>query len=193
MSTPGKKNQTPDDPNGPWNDFAGETAAPDGPWNDYADEVATPKKKAPAPAPPVDQAAIARQVYNDSPWYQRPFIAAGAEMNRIGRGLQQLITDKDSAKGRALQQRIDADAPMQEGVNGVSGFIGRVLPYAATAVMGGPEAAVLGRLGQAGTLARFATKAGVAAAEGAGYGALGETRTGENRLANAGYGALGGV
>lgn len=52
MSTPGKKNQTPDDPNGPWNDFAGETAAPDGPWNDYADEVATPKKKAPAPAPP---------------------------------------------------------------------------------------------------------------------------------------------
>lgn len=114
-------------------------------------------------------------------------------MNRIGRGLQQLITDKDSAKGRALQQRIDADAPMQEGVNGVSGFIGRVLPYAATAVMGGPEAAVLGRLGQAGTLARFATKAGVAAAEGAGYGALGETRTGENRLANAGYGALGGV
>ncbi|HHW4669385.1 MAG TPA: hypothetical protein ACQGQJ_07295 [Xylella fastidiosa subsp. multiplex] len=193
MSTPGKKNQTPDDPNGPWNDFAGETAAPDGPWNDYADEVATPKKKAPAPAPLVDQAAIARQVYNDSPWYQRPFIAAGAEMNRIGRGLQQLVTDKDSAKGRALQQRIDADAPMQEGVNGVSGFIGRVLPYAATAVMGGPEAAVLGRLGQAGTLARFATKAGVAAAEGAGYGALGETRTGENRLANAGYGALGGV
>ncbi|MBE0269668.1 hypothetical protein FG476_04080 [Xylella fastidiosa subsp. multiplex] len=145
------------------------------------------------PAPPVDQAAIARQVYDDSPWYQRPFIAAGAEMNRIGRGLQQLVTDKDSAKGRALQQRIDADAPMQEGVNGVSGFIGRVLPYAATAVMGGPEAAVLGRLGQAGTLARFATKAGVAAAEGAGYGALGETRTGENRLANAGYGALGGV
>ncbi|QJP51642.1 hypothetical protein HKJ32_06400 [Xylella fastidiosa subsp. multiplex] len=42
-------------------------------------------------------------------------------------------------------------------------------------------------------MARFATKAGVAAAEGAGYGALGETRTGENRLANAGYGALGGV
>ncbi|WNY19703.1 hypothetical protein [Xylella fastidiosa] len=145
------------------------------------------------PAPPVDQAAIARQVYDDSPWYQRPFIAAGAEMNRIGRGLQQLVTDKDSAKGRALQQRIDADAPMQEGVNGVSGFIGRVLPYAATAVMGGPEAAVLGRLGQAGKAAQLAAKAGVAAAEGAGYGALGETRTGENRLANAGYGALGGV
>lgn len=145
------------------------------------------------PAPPVDQAAIARQVYDNSPWYQRPFIAAGAEMNRIGRGLQQLVTDKDSAKGRALQQRIDADAPMQEGVNGVSGFIGRVLPYAATAVMGGPEAAVLGRLGQAGKAAQLAAKAGVAAAEGAGYGALGETRTGENRLANAGYGALGGV
>ncbi|WP_411393515.1 hypothetical protein [Xylella fastidiosa] len=69
-------------------------------------------------------------------------------MNRIGRGLQQLITDKDSAKGRALQQRIDTDAPMQEGVNGVSGFIGRVLPYAATAVMGGPEAAVLVGLGK---------------------------------------------
>ncbi|HHW4672273.1 MAG TPA: hypothetical protein ACQGQF_00260 [Xylella fastidiosa subsp. pauca] len=193
MSTPRKKNQTPDDPNGPWNDFAGETATPDGPWNDYAGEVATPKKKAPAPAPPVDQAAIARQVYDDSPWYQRPFIAAGAEMNRIGRGLQQLVTPKDSARGRALQQRIDADAPMQEGVNGVSGFIGRVLPYAATAVMGGPEAAVLGRLGQAGKAAQLAAKAGVAAAEGAGYGALGETRTGENRLANAGYGALGGV
>ncbi|MGY0342226.1 hypothetical protein [Xylella fastidiosa] len=99
MSTPRKKNQTPDDPNGPWNDFAGETAVPDGPWNDYADEIATPKKKVPTPAPPVDQAAIARQVYNDSPWYQRPFIAAGAEMNRIGRGLQQLAPLKTQLGG----------------------------------------------------------------------------------------------
>lgn len=106
-----------------------------------------PRKRHPPPHP-VDQAAIARQVYNDSPWYQRPFIAAGAEMNRIGRGLQQLITDKDSAKGRALQQRIDADAPMQEGVNGVSGFIGRVLPYAATAVMVAPRLPYLGGWGK---------------------------------------------
>lgn len=52
MSTPRKKNQTPDDPNGPWNDFAGETAVPDGPWNDYADEIATPKKKVPTPRRP---------------------------------------------------------------------------------------------------------------------------------------------
>ncbi|MDC7969970.1 hypothetical protein R3J36_09995 [Xylella fastidiosa subsp. multiplex] len=42
-------------------------------------------------------------------------------------------------------------------------------------------------------MAKLAVKGGIATAEGAAYGALGETRTGENRLTNAGYGALGGV
>ncbi|ALR04976.1 hypothetical protein XFPR_10430 [Xylella fastidiosa] len=42
-------------------------------------------------------------------------------------------------------------------------------------------------------MAKLAVKGGIAAAEGAAYGALGETRTGENRLTHAGYGALGGV
>lgn len=42
-------------------------------------------------------------------------------------------------------------------------------------------------------MAKLAVKGVIAAAEGAAYSALGETRTGENRLTNAGYGALGGV
>lgn len=143
--------------------------------------------------PEVDAAAIARQTYDESPWYQRPFIAAGAEMNRLGRGVQQILSDDDSAFGRNLQARIDADAPYQQGVHGVSGFIGRALPYIATLPLGAPEAAALGRIPQAGKLAQLGVKAGTAAAEGAAYGALGETRTGESRLENAGFGALGGL
>ncbi len=161
--------------------------------SDLPPEDAAPAAAKPIDTVPVDEAAIARQVYAASPWYQRPLIAAGAELTRLGRGVQQLVTSKDSAAGRRLQQRIDADAPTQQGVHGVSGFIGRALPYVATLPLGTPEIAALNALGKAGNVAQLAVKGGIAAAEGAGYGALGETRTGENRLTNAGYGALGGV
>ncbi|KXB19970.1 hypothetical protein ADT30_08485 [Xylella fastidiosa] len=53
--------------------------------------------------------------------------------------------------------------------------------------------AALNTLGKVANVAKLAVKGGIAAAEGAAYGALGETRTGENRLTNASYGALGGV
>ncbi|WP_247644826.1 hypothetical protein [Xylella fastidiosa] len=161
--------------------------------SDLPPEDAAPAAAKPIDTVPVDEAAIARQVYAASPWYQRPLIAAGAELARLGRGVQQLVTSKDSAAGRRLQQRIDADAPTQQGVHGVSGFIGRALPYVATLPLGTPEIAALNTLGKAGNVAQLAVKGGIAAAEGAAYGALGETRTGENRLTNAGYGALGGV
>ena len=144
--------------------------------------------------PPVDYMAQgAREAYDSLPWYQKPFVAAGAELTRIGRGVGQLVTPDDSDWGRSLQASVDADAPFQDGIHGVSGFIGRALPYLATLPVGGPEAAALGRLGQAGTLARTAVKAGTAAAEGAAYGSLGDVRTGQSRLENAGYGALGGL
>ena len=148
---------------------------------------------APAAAP-VDYAAqAARETYDASPWYQKPFIAAGAEMTRLGRGIGQLVTPSDSSWGLSLQASVDADAPYQEGIHGPSSWLGRALPYLATLPLGGPEAAALGRIGQAGRLAQTAVKAGTAAAEGATYGSLGEVRTGESRLANALYGAAGGT
>ena len=140
-----------------------------------------------------DPAVVARQTFDESPWYAKPFIAAGAELTRLGRGAQQLVVPSGSEYGKALQDRVNADAPFQDGVHGVSGFVGRALPYLATLPLGGPEAAVLGRAGNVGRLGQLAIKGGTAAAEGAAYGALGETRTGESRLANAGYGAAGGV
>lgn len=140
-----------------------------------------------------DPASVARQTFDESPWYAKPFIAAGAELTRLGRGAQQLVVPSGSEYGKALQDRINADVPYQDGIHGVSGFVGRALPYLATLPLGGPEAAVLGRAGNVGRLGQLAIKGGTAAAEGAAYGALGETRTGESRLANAGYGAAGGV
>nr|WP_279583520.1 hypothetical protein [Xylella fastidiosa] len=79
--------------------------------SDLPPEDAAPAAAKPIDTVPVDEAAIARQVYAAFPWYQRPLIAAGAELARLGRGVQQLVTSKDSAAGRRLQQRIDADAP----------------------------------------------------------------------------------
>ena len=111
---------------------------PDANWGQPA------KQQMPQPEP-VDMAAVARQTFDESPWYAKPFIAAGGELTRIGRGVQQLVTPDDSEYGRALQGRIDADAPMQDGIHGVSGFVGRALPYLATLPLGGPEAALLGR------------------------------------------------
>ena len=143
---------------------------------------------------PVDYTAIAaRENYDALPWYQKPFVAAGAEMTRLGRGVGQLLTPDDSEWGKSLQASVDSDAAYQDGIHGVSGFVGRALPYIATLPLGGPEAAALGRVGQAGRLAQTAVKAGTAAAEGAAYGSLGEVRTGQSRLENAGYGALGGL
>ena len=154
-----------------------------------------PEQPQAAPAAgPVDYAAqAARETYDASPWYQKPFIAAGAEMTRLGRGIGQLVTPSDSSWGLSLQASVDADAPYQEGIHGPSSWLGRALPYLATLPLGGPEAAALGRIGQAGRIAQTAVKAGTAAAEGAAYGSLGEVRTGESRLANALYGAAGGT
>ena len=140
-----------------------------------------------------DRTVVARQTFDASPWYAKPFIAAGGELTSLGRSAQQLVTPDDSEYGRALQGRIDADAPMQDGIHGVSGFVGRALPYLATLPLGGPEAALLGRAGNVGRVGQLAIRGGAAAAEGAAYGAAGETRTGESRLVNAGLGAVGGV
>ncbi len=184
-----------------------EIELPDGTVVEFPDEMSDaeieavlrdqmPEKQAKPrdPEPPVDYTAqAARETYDPSPWYQKPFIAAGAEMTRLGRGIGQLVTPSDSSWGRSLQASVDADAPYQEGIHGPSSWLGRALPYLATLPLGGPEAAALGRIGQAGRLAQTAVKAGTAAAEGAAYGSLGEVRTGESRLANALYGAVGGT
>lgn len=135
----------------------------------------------------------ARAEFDASSWIDRPLIGAGAEFKRIGRGVGQLFTADDSTYGRELQAAVDADAPLQDGIHGVSGFVGRALPYLATLPLGGPEAAALSRVPQAGRLGQAAVKAGTAAAEGAAYGGLGEVRSGDSRLENAGLGALGGV
>jgi len=166
---------------------------PDGMPDDEIEAVIQKQFPAPAAAPVDYMAQGAREAYDNAAWYQKPFIAAGAEMTRLGRGIGQLLAPDDSEWGRSLQASVDADAPFQDGIHGVSGFIGRVLPYLATLPLGGPEAAALGRLGQAGTMARTAVQAGTAAAEGAAYGALGDVRTGQSRLDNALYGAAGGA
>lgn len=143
--------------------------------------------------PPKSARDRARDEFDAASWYERPLIGAGAEFMRIGRGVGQLFTPDDSNVGRALQTAVDEDAATQDGVHGVSGFVGRALPYLATLPLGGPEAAALSRVPQAGRLGQVAVKAGTAAAEGAAYGGLGEVRTGDSRLENAGLGALGGV
>ncbi len=186
---------------GPWEKY--QQPAQDGPWAKYAQQPAESKQQkyerllaeleARQPSGSSDPAVVARQTFDESPWYAKPFIAAGAELTRLGRGAQQLVVPSGSEYGKALQDQINADAPFQDGVHGVSGFVGRALPYLATLPLGGPEAAVLGRAGNVVRLGQLAIKGGTAAAEGAAYGALGETRTGESRLANAGYGAAGGV
>ena len=152
-----------------------------------------------SPQPPVEQkpvdylAQAAREEYDKAAWYQKPFIAAGAEFTRIGRGVGQLLTPDDSEWGRSLQASVDADAAYQDGIHGPSSWLGRALPYLATIPLGGPEAAALSRVGATGRLATTAVKAGTAATEGAAYGALGDVRTGQSRLENALYGAAGGV
>lgn len=131
-----------------------------------------------APKPAAD---IARETYDQAPWYQRPLIAAGAELTSLGRGIAQAVTPNDSAAHQRLTAAADADKPYQEGIHGPSGFVGRAAPYLATLPLGSPAVGAAGRLG-------------VAAAEGAAYGGAQQTRTGESRTRNALTGAaLGGI
>jgi hypothetical protein len=129
----------------------------------------------------------ARAEYDASPWYQRAAISTGAEFKSLGRGIGQLLTPDDSAAHKRLTAAADADAPYQDAPHGVANVVGHVLPYLATLPIGG--GATAGR----GLLAR----AGIGAAEGAGYGALQETRTGQSRgknmLLGGGLGLLGPV
>lgn len=140
-----------------------------------------------------DDATLARQAYDDSPFLQRAMISAGGELKALGRGLGQILTPDDSAAHKAITAAADADAPFQDAPHGAANLVGRALPYLATVPFGGPEAAILSRVPQAGRLATLAIKAGTAAAEGAGYGAAREVRTGESRGRNALVGAAGGV
>jgi len=134
---------------------------------------------------PRSQAEVDRAAYDEMPWYGRLAASTGAEFKSMGRGIGQLLTPNDSAVHQRLVAASDADAPYQDAQHGATNVAGRVLPYLATLPLGGEAAA--GR----GLLARV----GLGAAEGAGYGALQETRTGESRTRNmltgAGLGALG--
>jgi hypothetical protein len=134
---------------------------------------------------PRSQAEVDRAAYDEMPWYGRLAASTGAEFKSMGRGIGQLVTPNDSAVHQRLVAASDADAPYQDAQHGATNVAGRVLPYLATLPLGGEAAA--GR----GLLARV----GLGAAEGAGYGALQETRTGESRTRNmltgAGLGALG--
>lgn len=123
---------------------------------------------------------FARQAYDDSPALLKPFISAGAELTSLGRGIGQFLTPNDSAIHQRLTDAANADAPYQSGPHGLSAVAGRALPYLATLPLGGPAVGTAGRVA-------------LAAGEGAAYGGLQQTGTGESRLANALTGAaLGG-
>ncbi|WP_411393577.1 hypothetical protein [Xylella fastidiosa] len=112
-------------------------------------------------------------------------------MNRIGRGLQQLITDKDSAKGRALQQRIDTDAQIRKGLT-VSVALQAMCCHTSDSRHGWPRGCSTGSAWQAaGKAAQLPAKAGVAAAEGRTMGAWEKPARVKTGRAHAGYGALG--
>lgn len=129
---------------------------------------------------PKTTAEIARETYDQSPALAKPLIAAGGELTSMGRGIAQLFTPNDSAVNKRLTAAADADAPYQAGVHGASAIAGRALPYLATLPLGGPAVGTAGRLG-------------LAAAEGAAYGGIQQTGTGESRTMNALTGAaLGG-
>jgi hypothetical protein len=155
-------------------------------------DAATRDLGKPKPKPPVI-ADLARATFDESPWYQKALIGAGGELKSLGRGIGQIFTPNDSQTHKNLTAAADQDRAFQSGVHGVAGFAGRALPYLATAPLSAPEAIALRAAPAAGTLGRLAIKAGVAAAEGAGYGALQQVGTGESRGENAGFGALGGI
>jgi len=139
-------------------------------------------------------AELARQAYDDSPFGQRALISTGAEFKALGRGIGQIFTPNDSAAHKAITASANADRPFADAPHGGANLVGRALPYLATIPLGGPEAAVLGRLpAGASAVARLAAKALPAAAEGAAYGGAREVRDGESRGENARNGALAGV
>lgn len=121
---------------------------------------------------------LARKEYDSMPWWRRAVVSAGGESQALLQGAGQLLGVTD-------QQTVDAQAPQQDAMHGSSNFIGRALPYLATAAIGGPEAGLAARGVQLGNLAKLALAAG----EGAAYGGVRETRSGESRLLNAGLGA----
>jgi len=172
-------------------DAAGDTEAA----KVIADEIrkmqAAPKTI--TPKAPGD-AELARQAYDDSSFGQRALISAGAEFKGLGRGIGQIFTPNDSAAHKAITASANADRPFADAPHGGANLVGRALPYLATIPLGGPEAAVAGRLpAGASALARLAAKAIPAAAEGAVYGAAREVRDGESRGQNAAIGAGAGV
>ena len=139
---------------------------------------------------------LARAEYDSMPWWQRAVVSAGGEAKALVQGARQLVTPERHTVGglvsgqpEGLQADIDNDAPFQDAMHGSSNLIGRALPYLATAAFGGPETAIASRGVQLGR----AAKLGLAAAEGAAYGGIRETRTGESRARNALIGATGGA
>jgi hypothetical protein len=140
------------------------------PRRPMADRYAAAGIEAPKPA-----ADVARAEYDAAPWYQKPAIAAGAELTSLGRGLGQLFTANDSTAHQKLTAAANADAPYQDAPHGVSGFVGRAAPYLATLPLGSPAAGTAGRLG-------------LATAEGAAIGGAQQVRTGESRMQNAAFG-----
>lgn len=133
---------------------------------------------------------LARAQYDAAPWYERTAISTGAEFKSLGRGIGQLLTPDGSAINKSLTAAADADAPTQNAPHGATNVLGRALPYLATLPLGGGAGAA-GKAVQGGRLAQAALAAG----EGAGYGALQETRTGQSRGQNmliGGFAGLGG-
>lgn len=157
-----------------------------------------PKPAAPKP-PTLGQSA--RQVFDDAPWYERALIGAGEQLDSMGRGINQIasaaadqIPGVDLTERRArLQREADDAQQVNAGIHGVAGNVGRALPYLATIPLGGPEASLLARAPNAGRLAQAGIKAGAAALEGGGYGAIQQTGTGDSRVSNAIGGAAGGA
>lgn len=131
---------------------------------------------------PKSQGEVARQAYDESPWYAKPFISAGAEFTSLGRGIAQRLTPNDSATHQRLTAAADADKPYQDAPHGLPNLVGRSLPYLATLPLGSPAVGLGGRIG-------------VAAAEGAAIGGAQQTGTGEsageNALLGFGLGGLG--
>lgn len=172
-----------------------EVTAPDGATQEqvlaYAQANYKPQAAPKAPAPSAAQSA--RAVYDSEPWGKRALISAGGALTSIGRGIGQIMTPDDSEIGRKLQASVDADMSYQAGMHGSSNIVGQALPYLATLPVGGAEAAALRFAPRANALGRTAIKAGAAALEGAGYGALNQVETGGSRGQNATFGAAAGA
>ena len=140
--------------------------------------------------------ALANKEFDAQPWYDRALIGAGGQFVNGWNGLKKMGADAGNKLGLVsnktlggIQQTIDNDAPFQgASTRGAWGKIGAMLPYIATAPLGG------GALDAAGLSEFAATHPYLVSAAGGALGnAIGAVPTGGSRLLNAGIGAAGGM